>query len=66
MLTVIQIALAFLKAVPVMDKWFQALTVKYVEWKVSENDKAFLEALAKAKKGSVADMAAELGKLTDD
>lgn len=63
-MTIIQLILAFLNALPIIDKWFQQLTLIYIEQKRKANDEAFLAALTKSKTGSTSDLQRELGKLS--
>lgn len=67
MISILPFILAILKAIPILDKWFQDLQLAYVKRKVEQNDQAFIEALSAAKvAGSTKDLQALLGAELDD
>ncbi len=64
MLTIIKTILAFLEAIPILDKWYQALLLAYAEDRAFKNDEKFSDALAVARaKGDATRLRSELGKL---
>ena len=62
----IALILAALKAAPILDQWFQELTIAYVKQKKANNDAKFSKALKDAHEYDVENLAASIGKHLDD
>lgn len=59
--------IALLEAIPVLDKWFQQLTLLYIAKQKEKENEKFLQALDKAQKEkNTEDLAASIGKHLDD
>ncbi len=66
-MTILQLILAILNAVPILDKWFQQIQLGYIKQKVENNDKAYLAAMDLAiGKSDVTALRNELGKFLRD
>lgn len=65
-MTLLKMILAFLEALPVLDKWFQELQKAYIQKKVEKNDEEFLKAIGISKtKKSTLDLQRALGEHLD-
>ncbi len=66
-MTILQLILAILNAIPILDKWFQQVQLQYIKQKVENNDKAYLAAMDEARGiGDVTALRSELGKFLRD
>jgi len=60
----ISLLLAIIKAIPILEDWYQRVLKAYIEQKVKENDKKFLESLGLARStGDVTGLRHDIGKL---
>jgi hypothetical protein len=60
----IGLLLAIIKAVPIIEDWYQRVLQAYIQEKVKQNDKNFLESLDRARStGDVTGLQHDIGKL---
>lgn len=62
----IALMLALVKAIPILEDWYQRLLKAYIAEKVKQNDKNFLESLDHARNtGSTLSLQHDINKLLD-